>query len=735
MANKQEDNLVYSQIDKLLYTKLTSLADEIAECGTMYLDKKEVQKVLELLYQINNKSYPGLKWSDAPKVQLNIREGKYTAGRIEVNDKVFPPIWTIYLELTKGIQGENGKVFAPVVDKDGNITWKLTEEENLENISTTNIKGPKGDRGEQGEPGPNGPVGPTGKSAYQLAVDNGFEGTLEEWLDHGIISEEEKELLRGYDGISYIPQVDSEGVLSWTRSDGGTEVPESVSIKGPKGDPFTYEDFTPEQLEALIGPQGPKGDKGDKGDPGQDATTTDVVSTTADGLAPLITDTSAFLKGDGTWSQPDGNTIITNLPTESGIPNSFTYYLSQSNDNSDTWYRRSHAALSNYMFKSVDWYIKDYDSTNSGVINITNNNGSTTNYTKGSVTFNLPKRLKMGAGLIYKNNTYCIDCSNSDIIGVNGIRFADKVDGASEGIIFVETPEKESALYVADGTLWIQKNRPFNSTTNATAYKVFDTLSIKTVDKVENRGPKYALGFDGYGQDGFSKLQAFNIAETVFTHSRDSLLFPSTASVIKDSTFVVGINSGTGGFGIKSNYLSDSTLLSLYLKDDSTSNTNIIYSLCPGDGIGGTYNSLWKCNLGAAGIRWNTVYLNTSAINGSDERLKIIHGTISPEYKNLLLNLNPILYTLIGNNHDRKHIGFSAQQVKTLMDANNIAPEDFGAWCKDDSEEGYMALRYTEFLPIAIGVIQDQQLEINNLKSEVEQLKNEISQIKALLIS
>ena len=32
--------------------------------------------------------------------------------------------------------------------------------------------------------------------------------------------------------------------------------------KGDKGDPFTYEDFTPEQLEALRGPQGPKGADG-----------------------------------------------------------------------------------------------------------------------------------------------------------------------------------------------------------------------------------------------------------------------------------------------------------------------------------------------------------------------------------------------------------------------------------------------------------------------------------------
>ena len=38
--------------------------------------------------------------------------------------------------------------------------------------------------------------------------------------------------------------------------------------KGDKGDPFTYSDFTPEQLALLKGEKGDKGDKGEKGDKG-----------------------------------------------------------------------------------------------------------------------------------------------------------------------------------------------------------------------------------------------------------------------------------------------------------------------------------------------------------------------------------------------------------------------------------------------------------------------------------
>ena len=45
------------------------------------------------------------------------------------------------------------------------------------------IQGEKGDPGEQGPEGPQGIRGETGKSAYQIACDNGFDGTEEEWLE------------------------------------------------------------------------------------------------------------------------------------------------------------------------------------------------------------------------------------------------------------------------------------------------------------------------------------------------------------------------------------------------------------------------------------------------------------------------------------------------------------------------------------------------------------------------
>ena len=70
--------------------------------------------------------------------------------------------------------------------------------------------------------------GTAGKSAYEIAVDNGFVGTETEWL----------ESLKGADGTNgatFTPYVSSSGELSWTN-DGNKKNPATVNIKGSKGD-------------------------------------------------------------------------------------------------------------------------------------------------------------------------------------------------------------------------------------------------------------------------------------------------------------------------------------------------------------------------------------------------------------------------------------------------------------------------------------------------------------------
>lgn len=65
-----------------------------------------------------------------------------------------------------GEKGEDGAVFIPAVDTNGNISW--TNNGGLENPTTRNIRGPKGDPGAKGE---------DGKSPLDVAREQGFTGT------------------------------------------------------------------------------------------------------------------------------------------------------------------------------------------------------------------------------------------------------------------------------------------------------------------------------------------------------------------------------------------------------------------------------------------------------------------------------------------------------------------------------------------------------------------------------
>lgn len=113
-----------------------------------------------------------------------------------------------------------------------------------------------------------------GLSAYDLAVKEGFVGSIEEWL----LS------LKGEDGVI---GVDGESAYqSWLKlGNVGTESDFITSLKGGNGKDFKYSDFTQEQLDSFKGEKGayfkysdftreqlenlrgPKGLPGDKGSP------------------------------------------------------------------------------------------------------------------------------------------------------------------------------------------------------------------------------------------------------------------------------------------------------------------------------------------------------------------------------------------------------------------------------------------------------------------------------------
>ena len=80
-----------------------------------------------------------------------------------------------------------------------------------------------------------------------------------------------------------------------------------IGLTGPQGEPFKYEDFTPEQLEALKG----KGDKGDKGDAFTYADFTPEQLEALKGPAPV--------RGVDYWTESDKTEIVNDVLAS--IPN------------------------------------------------------------------------------------------------------------------------------------------------------------------------------------------------------------------------------------------------------------------------------------------------------------------------------------------------------------------------------------------------------------------------------
>ena len=80
-----------------------------------------------------------------------------------------------------------------------------------------------------------------------------------------------------------------------------------IGLTGPQGEPFKYEDFTPEQLEALK----VKGDKGDKGDAFTYADFTPEQLESLKGPAPV--------RGVDYWTESDKTEIINDVLAS--IPN------------------------------------------------------------------------------------------------------------------------------------------------------------------------------------------------------------------------------------------------------------------------------------------------------------------------------------------------------------------------------------------------------------------------------
>ena len=119
----------------------------------------------------------------------------------------------------RGPAGPPGKTAYQVAVDEG---YTGTEEEWLESLI-----GPQGQKGDTGETGPRGETGPGGKSAYDIAVEEGYTGTEAEWLA-SLVGPQGIQGPAGEDGKSAYEVAVDEGYT-------GTEAEWLASLVGPQG--------------------------------------------------------------------------------------------------------------------------------------------------------------------------------------------------------------------------------------------------------------------------------------------------------------------------------------------------------------------------------------------------------------------------------------------------------------------------------------------------------------------
>ena len=138
----------------------------------------------------------GLRATTVP-VTLHIRSSGFVG---EDTDSPIPPTPDLYTQLLQKIgKVQHGKDGADGKDgKDGLSAYELAVENGFTGTLAEWLASLKGKDGENGVDGKNGVNGSDGKSAYIIAVEHGFVGTETEWL----------ESLRGADGKDGLPGKD-----------------------------------------------------------------------------------------------------------------------------------------------------------------------------------------------------------------------------------------------------------------------------------------------------------------------------------------------------------------------------------------------------------------------------------------------------------------------------------------------------------------------------------------------
>lgn len=112
---------------------------------------------------------------------------------------------------------------------------------------------------------------------------------------------------------------------------------------------------------------------------------------------------------------------------------------------------------------------------------------------------------------------------------------------------------------------------------------------------------------------------------------------------------------------------------------------------------------------------WSGIIASTNITIDSDERLKEDFEK-AEGISDLLLNIEPYVYSWKDRRTNKRHIGFKAQDVQRAL--SDVADAD-GYALVETSPSGYLSLSYTELIPLLVAQIQKQNKRIEELERKV----------------
>ncbi|MBL7944089.1 MAG: tail fiber domain-containing protein, partial [Flavobacteriales bacterium] len=199
-------------------------------------------------------------------------------------------------------------------------------------------------------------------------------------------------------------------------------------------------------------------------------------------------------------------------------------------------------------------------------------------------------------------------------------------------------------------------------------------------------------------------------------------------------------NVAIGDLALSSNSTGHSnTSIGVFAGNGQTTGVECTFLGYNTDGTAGTYNNATAIGYNANVTASNRVRIGNTAVtqiggqvswsNLSDERLKknIAPSTLGLEF---IQKLRPVTYNFIEGHEGILYTGFIAQDVEKTL---NKLGQEFSGVTKPENETDFYSIRYAEFVVPLVNAVQEQQIQIEELKTQNSNLEKKVNEMQVLL--